>query len=164
MSGSIWSEEDSTYEEETTYDPTPIGGARISGPTEAEAKAAYRETLEAQRLKDEPRKRLNKPIAPARRPFAKEAERLRQLLMRLLEASYAVDEDSVGEIIDGVCEALEDVDALSLDIRNESERDLYAICDLLAISLATTCGGYIGPSSPLRFRAENTPYLKEALA
>lgn len=156
MSGSIWTEDE--YEETSTQEDTYA--------SRAEAEAAVRRALEAEKLKDSPRKRVERPIPPARPDFRREAERLRQLLMLLLEEAYSTEMDEAGEgweRIPDVCAALERVDALSASIRNESERDLYAVCDLLAISLAATCSPFVARGGDARELARRCAYLGAAL-
>lgn len=167
MSGSIWSEQEV---DESIYEPDPIttytleGGVQIAASSKAEAESIYRRQLEEEKLKDAPRARTNRPIAPAREKFAAKADALRQQLMRLLEAAYALKGGDLAAILPEVCAALENVDLLSLGIVNETERDLYAVCDLLAISLATTCAELAPAGAALPAEAREAPYLREAIA
>ncbi|MDR1538252.1 MAG: hypothetical protein LBU32_09710 [Clostridiales bacterium] len=78
-------------------------------------------------------------IEPARDSFSDKAGALKQELMKLLSIAAEAADFKDGEIAEAAIRICSDVFELSLDISNETERDMHAVCDLLAISLAATC-------------------------
>jgi hypothetical protein len=104
----------------------------------------------------------NDPIPEAREEFKARATEIKTRLMRLLETVMEIDGAAVGsdtlyEEINRVCL---DVGSLASGTANETERDLFNVCDLLAISLGTTYAAAC-PDDRLR---DGAPYLAEAFS
>ncbi len=108
---------------------------------------------------------LTDVILKARDGFAERARGLQQELMRLIGAVSALGAKQGGEMEALIESACCGVFALSGDITNESENDMFAICDLLAISLAATSAE---KASYLAFEDDivekDIPYLSKAFA
>lgn len=105
----------------------------------------------------------NDPIPEAREEFIAKAAEIKTRLMRLLETvmerdGAVEDSDTLHEEINRVCL---DVCTLASDTTNETERDLFTVCDLLAISLGTT---YAEACPSAGRRHSDAPYLAEAFA
>lgn len=104
----------------------------------------------------------NDPIPEAREEFRLRADVIKKQLMQLLDAvmnkgDAPEDPDMLYEKIAGVCL---DVGGLAAEISNETERDLFTVCDLLTISLGTT----FAAEFPDCACPGDVPYLAEAFA
>jgi len=105
-------------------------------------------------------------IESAREDFAKEADKLKQELMKLLSIVPELEQPSseawIPEKVIEVCKA---VFNLSMDTANETERDMFAICDLLTISLAATCAEKASELFDIaEISGSDIPYLSKAFA
>jgi len=85
------------------------------------------------------RKSKSDVIEPARKDFERKTSKLKQTLMKLICIAGETESPKKDKTAAKIIEACDAVFKLSMDLTNETERDMYAICDMLAISLAATC-------------------------
>ena len=117
---------------------------------------------------EEPRSRWNAKTACAREDFVLKSNRVKNEIMACLSLLKGLNHSDDLQIARSVTTALNQVKSLANEVSNGSEKDIFVVCDMLAISLATAfteCMDLGKMKLDAKFQEIiNKPYISNAMA